>query len=88
MPCLCFLVLVAIKPCFFVVDFCFSFAPRIFDVGIEVRLGVGFTMGSSIIAVSVGAYVEMSVVTAEGVAVSSFDVGLELGLLDGFEEEL
>ena len=77
------MVLVAIKPCFFVVDFCFSFAPRIFDV-----LGVGFTMGSSIIAVSVGAYLEMSVVTAEGVAVSSFDVGLELGLLDGFEEEL
>jgi len=48
-------------------------------------------MGSSIIAVGVGvgAYVEMSVVdTAERVAVGSFDGGLELGLLDGFEEEL
>ena len=78
--------MVAFGPCFFVVDFC---SARIFNVGMEVSLSEGFTIGSSIIAVSVGAYVEMSVVdTSDGDAVGSFDDGLELGLLNGFEEEL
>jgi hypothetical protein len=47
--------LVAFGPCFFVVDFCSANAPRIFNVGIEVSLCEGFTIGFSKIAVSVGA---------------------------------